>query len=58
MRNLPEPDTLYLAHIHPGTCAEGEEEEGHEHEADTVSFPLLRDTEPLAARREFRIIVH
>ena len=26
--------------------------------ADTVSFPLLRDTEPLAARREFRIIVH
>jgi hypothetical protein len=31
LRNLPEPDTLYLAHIHPGTCAEGEEEEGHEH---------------------------
>jgi hypothetical protein len=26
--------------------------------ADTVSFLLLRDTEPLAARREFRIIVH
>jgi hypothetical protein len=28
LRNLPEPDTLYLAHIHPGTCAQGEEGEG------------------------------
>jgi hypothetical protein len=28
LRNLPMPDTLYLAHIHPGTCAEGET---HEH---------------------------
>ena len=28
LRNLPEPNTLYLAHIHPGTCAEGET---HEH---------------------------
>jgi len=24
LRNLPKPNTLYLAHIHPGTCAEGE----------------------------------
>jgi hypothetical protein len=41
LRNLPKPDTLYLAHIHPGTCAEGETHEhggahgeaeyGHEH---------------------------
>jgi hypothetical protein len=31
LRNLPEPDTLYLAHIHPGTCSAGEKEEGHEH---------------------------
>ena len=29
---LPEPDTLYLAHIHLGTCAEGDEEEGAHHE--------------------------
>jgi hypothetical protein len=41
LRNLPKLDTLYLAHIHPGTCAEGETHEhggahgegeyGHEH---------------------------
>jgi hypothetical protein len=28
LRNLPKPNTFYLAHIHPGTCAEGET---HEH---------------------------
>ena len=28
LRALPKPNTFYLAHIHPGTCAEGE---GHEH---------------------------
>jgi hypothetical protein len=28
LRELPKPNTLYLAHIHPGTCAE---EEPHEH---------------------------
>jgi hypothetical protein len=27
LRNLPKPNTLYLAHIHPGTCAEGETHE-------------------------------
>jgi hypothetical protein len=40
LRGLPEPDTLYLAHIHSGTCAEGEGpehgsshgEERHSHE--------------------------
>jgi hypothetical protein len=32
LRNLPKPDTLYLAHIHPGTCAEDDQEaEDHEH---------------------------
>jgi hypothetical protein len=41
LRNLPKPNTLYLAHIHPGTCAKGErhehggahgaERESHEH---------------------------
>jgi hypothetical protein len=28
LRNLPKPNTFYLAHIHPGTCAEGAT---HEH---------------------------
>jgi hypothetical protein len=40
LRNLPKPNTLYLAHIHPRTCAEGEgyehssahSEEGHTHQ--------------------------
>ena len=40
LRNLPKPNTFYLAHIHPGTCAEGETHEhggahgaeGHGHE--------------------------
>jgi hypothetical protein len=45
LRNLPKPETLYLAHIHPGTCAEGESHEhggahgeegyGHEHGGST-----------------------
>jgi hypothetical protein len=40
LRNLPKPNTFYLAHIHPGTCAERETHEpgcahgaeGHSHE--------------------------
>jgi hypothetical protein len=37
MRGLPEPDTLYLAHVHHGTCAE----EGEEHEhAEEIEYPL------------------
>ena len=24
LSGLPKPNTLYLAHVHPGTCAEGE----------------------------------
>ena len=31
LRDLPKPNTLYLAHIHPGTCAQ-EVEEGEAHE--------------------------
>jgi hypothetical protein len=30
VRGLPKPDTSYLAHIHPGTCAEEAEEHAHE----------------------------
>ena len=53
LRNLPRPNTFYLAHIHPGTCAEGEthehggahgaeghgHEHGHEHEHGHVHGP-------------------
>jgi hypothetical protein len=32
LRGLPKPNALYLAHIHPGTCAEAAAEgETHEH---------------------------
>ena len=32
LRGLPKPNAFYLAHIHPGTCAqEAEEGEAHEH---------------------------
>jgi len=36
LSGLPKPQTIYLAHVHPGTCAGGEEgadhhEEDHEH---------------------------
>jgi hypothetical protein len=45
LHNLPKPDTLYLAHIHPGTCAEGEPHEhggaSHEHGAGAeIEYPL------------------
>jgi hypothetical protein len=52
LRNLPKPDTLYLAHIHPGNCAEGESREhdgashehggtSHEHGAGAeIEYPL------------------
>src|SRR5215212_6009490 len=33
LHDLPKPNTLYLAHIHPGTCAQGEQEE-EEHEEE------------------------
>jgi hypothetical protein len=32
LRGLPKLNTLYLAHIHPGTCSKEEEEEGAAHE--------------------------
>jgi uncharacterized protein (DUF305 family) len=50
---LPKPNTTYLAHIHPGTCATGEQdeggaphEEGHHHgehgaaSAQEIEWPL------------------
>jgi hypothetical protein len=54
VRGLPKPNTFYLAHIHPGTCAEGEDyggshgeegyghdhrSSGHEHDAE-IEYPL------------------
>jgi hypothetical protein len=38
LRGLPKPNTFYLAHIHPGTCAE-EAEEGHAHEEEHGEHP-------------------
>jgi hypothetical protein len=47
LRNLPKPNTLYLAHIHPGTCAEEEAgggEHGHSHHehgaTEEIEYPL------------------
>jgi uncharacterized protein (DUF305 family) len=44
---LPSTETMYLAHIHPGTCGEEQEEEqGHEHSehehgtAKEIEYPL------------------
>jgi uncharacterized protein (DUF305 family) len=34
VEGLPKPGTTYLAHIHPGTCAESEGDGGHEHDED------------------------
>ena len=38
LRNLPKPNTLFLAHIHPGTCAK-EAKEGHAHEEEHGEHP-------------------
>ncbi len=39
VRGLPDPEATYLAHIHPGTCAEEGREEraggGHSHEGES-----------------------
>ena len=44
LRGLPKPDTSYLAHIHPGTCAEEAEEHAHEQgehpEEGEISYEL------------------
>lgn len=42
LRDLPQPNAVYLTHIHPGTCARGEKhEEGHTHEhIGEIEFPL------------------
>ena len=40
LRGLPTPNTFYLAHIHPGTCAqEAEEGQPHEH-GGRIESPL------------------
>jgi hypothetical protein len=48
LHNLPRPNTFYLAHIHPGTCAQGEQEEEEGHgahggagAAKEIEWPLL-----------------
>ena len=47
LRGLPKPDAFYLAHIHPGTCAKGEEEEkdhtgrGGAGAAEEIEWPLM-----------------
>ena len=54
LRSLPKPDTLYLAHIHPGTCAGGEGhepggshgEEGYGHEQGTSGHEHGTSGEP------------
>jgi hypothetical protein len=44
--DLPKPDTIYLAHIHSGSCGEevyehGEEQgTAHEHEGGEIEYPL------------------
>jgi len=47
VRGLPRSGTMYLAHIHPGTCAEeeeGAEEPGHSHHehgaTEEIEYPL------------------
>jgi hypothetical protein len=48
LRGLPKPDAFYLAHIHPGTCAQGEQEEEKDHAghggagaAEKIEWPLM-----------------
>lgn len=46
LRNLPKPETFYLTHIHPGTCALEEEAEEHHEEGygqehgEEIEYPL------------------
>ena len=44
VRNLPESNATYLAHIHPGSCSTGDHEHGDSHEhagaAEEVEYPL------------------
>ena len=39
LRGLPKPDTSYLAHIHPGTCAGNCAEEAEEHAHEQSEHP-------------------
>jgi hypothetical protein len=61
LRNLPKPDTLYLAHIHPGTCAEGQTHEhrgshgeegyGHQHGGASHEHGVVEIEYPLSQVR-------
>jgi hypothetical protein len=47
LHGLPKPEAFYLAHIHPGTCAQGEQEEedhaghGGASAAEEIEWPLM-----------------
>jgi hypothetical protein len=48
LRGLPKPNKFYLAHIHPGTCSQGEQEEEKYHAgrggagaAEEIEWPLM-----------------
>ena len=46
LRGLPEPDKMYLAHIHPGTC--GDEDHPHAHEHAQAEHPDAKKHEERA----------
>ncbi len=46
LRGLPEPDKLYLAHLHPGTC--GDEDHPHAHEHAKAEHPDAKKHEERA----------
>jgi hypothetical protein len=46
LRGLPEPDKMYLAHLHPGTC--GDEDHPHAHEHARAEHPDAKKHEERA----------
>lgn len=46
LRGLPEPDKMYLAHIHPGTC--GDEDHPHAHVHSQAEHPDAKKHEERA----------
>src|SRR3712207_1450767 len=46
LRGLPEPDKMYLAHLHPGTC--GDEDHPHAHEHAKAAHPDTKKHEERA----------
>ena len=50
LSGLPKPNALYLSHIHPGSCAEGEppqEEEGHHNEHATGQMSVMEHAQQI-----------